>query len=269
MFTKSSRKALCFSLTVVMVIGICLFFASTLVRSTLCSPSYMNHFLSSGQVTEYCDDVFEQRIALLSENSQIPVRVFNASGNAGGYSETVIEKFYNGSDTSMFTKDRITIYENLIIEFLDGNGEKYDKELVHNTAVEAAEIYADCYGVRNIEPLRQFINDTISCYGKISSAGLIIILISFLLIISMFDNKKKALIYFSSAFSAAGLSFVLIGVLCLIFGIGKGGTITPTVYSDAIFKSINVMLVSQVVIGLVFVTASTITTLKLSREIKS
>lgn len=266
MFTKSSRKTLCFFLTFLMVVGICLFSAATLVRATLCSPRYMNRFMSSAKITEYCDDVFEQRIALLSENSGIPVRVFDASENVGGYSETVVERFYKGNDTSMLTKDRVTVYENLIVEFLDGNGEKYDAELVHNTAVKAANIYADCYGVKNVDAFRQFVRETNGSYGKLSSAGLVMVLVSFLLMISMFNNKKKALRYFSSAFTSAGLSFIFIGIACLIFGIGKGGVITPVVYSDAIFKSINVMLIVQIAIGVVFTAISTVFSLRLSNS---
>lgn len=268
MFTKSSRKSLCFFLTFLMVVGISLFFASTFVRATLCSPKYMERFLTSSEITQYCDDVFEQRIALLSENSQIPVRVFAASDNIGGYSETIVDKFYNGSDTSMLTKDKINVYESLIIEFLDGNGETYDDELVHNTAVKAAEIYADCYGVQNIEPLRQFVNDTISYYGKLSSAGLVIVLISFLLMLALFNNKKKAFMYFSSALSATGLSFIFVGLICLIFGVGKGGVITPAVYSDAIFKSINVMLIALVLIGAVLTVLSTMAALRLNKQLR-
>lgn len=269
MFTKSSRKTLCFFLTFLMVIGICLFASSTLVRSTICSPKYMGRFLSSNQITEYCDNAFEQRIALLAENSGIPVRVFDASENVGSYTETVVERFYRGSDTSMLTKDKIDVYEKLIIEFLDGNDETYDRDLVHNTAVQAAEIYADCYGVQNIDSFRQFVNDTKNYYGKLSSSGLILVLTSFLLIISMFDNKKKAFMYFLSAFSAAGLSLVFIGIACLIFGIGKGGVITPEVYCDAIFKSINVMLIINILLGAILVAFSTMFSLKLNEKLSS
>lgn len=91
MFTKSSRRILCFFLTILMVVGICLFSATTIVRATLCSPVYMEKFLSSSKITAYNDDAFKQKISLLSENSGIPVRVFEASDNVGGYSETVVE----------------------------------------------------------------------------------------------------------------------------------------------------------------------------------
>lgn len=265
MFTKSSRRILCFFLTLLMVSGICLVSAATIVRITLCSPVYMDKFLSSAEITAYCDDVFEQRISLLAENSGIPVRVFDASKNAGGYSETVVERFYKKNDTTMFTKDKITVYENLIIEFLEGNNEKYDASLVHNTALKAAAIYADCYGIKNTEAFSEFVNNTISSYGKLSSAGLVIILIPFLLILSLHENKKKTQKYFSSAFAAAGLSFIFISIGCLIFKVGKGAVIAPSVYNDAIFKSINVMFLMQTAIGLVLTAVSTIASLKSNR----
>lgn len=268
MFTKSSRRVLCFFLTFLMVVGISLFSAATIVRATLCSPIYMSKFLSSSKITDYNDEAFKQKIALLSENSGIPVRVFEASDNVGGYSETVVERFYNGNDTTMYTKNKITVYESLIIEFLDGNGEKYDAELVHNTAVEAAKIYADCYGVKNVGLLKEFVDSVIGSYGKLASAGLVITLVSFLLILSLFENKKKTHRYYLSAVTASGLSFILTGIICLISGVGQGAVITPSVYSDAIFKSINVMFIISIVVGLAFVIPSTIAALKSSRLIK-
>ncbi len=268
MFTKSSRRILCFFLTILMVVGICLFLGTTIVRATLCSPVYMEKFLSSSKITTYNDDAFKQKISLLSENSGIPVRVFEASDNVGGYSETVVERFYNGNDTTMLTKNKITVYENLIIEFLEGNNESYDSAFVHNTAIKAAEIYAECYGVKNTEFFKEFIDNTVSSYGKLVSLGLVIVLISFLLILSLFDNKKKSYRYYLSAFTAAGLSFVFTGAICLILGIGKGAVITPSVYSDAIFKSINVMFLIHIAVGLVVVVFSTIAALKSNKLIK-
>lgn len=268
MFTKSSRRILCFFLTFLMVVGICLFSSATIVRATLCSPVYMDKFLSSSKITDYNNENFMQKISLLSENSGIPVRVFEASDNVGGYSETVVERFYNGNDTTMLTKNKITVYEKLIVEFLEGNDEKYDAEFVHNTAVKAAEIYADCYGVKNTEFFKEFIDNTISSYGKLSSAGLVIVLVSFLMILSLFDNKKKSYRYYLSAFTAAGLALVFTAAVCLILGIGKGAVITPSVYSDAIFKSINVVFLIQIAEGLVFVVLSTIASLKSNRLIK-
>lgn len=268
MFTKSSRRILCFFLTFLMVVGICLFSAATIVRATLCSPVYMDKFLSASKITDYNNENFKQKISLLSENSGIPVRVFEASDNVGGYSETVVERFYKGNDTSMLTKNKITVYEKLIIEFLEGNEEKYDEAFVHNTAIRAAEIYAECYGIKDIAYFKEFIDNTVNSYGKLASAGLVIILISFLLILVMFENNKKAYKNYLSAFTAAGLSFVFTGVICLIAGVGKGAAISPSVYSDAIFKSINFMFLIQIAVGLVLVVLSTISLLKLNRLIK-
>ena len=269
MLTKSSRRILCFFLTLLMTIGICLLSAATIVRATLCSPVYMDRFLSSPEVKAYCDDIFEQRISLLAENSGIPVRVFEASNNVGGYEETVVERFYNNNDTTMFTKNKISVYENLIIEFLEGNNEKYDASLVHNTALSAAEIYADSYGVKNTEAFREFIDNTINSYGRLSSSGLAVMLISFLLILSLHDNKKKTKKYFSSAFTSAGLSFIFTGIACLIFKVGKGAVITPDIYNDAVFKSINFMFLIQIAAGVIIVTTSTIFSLKSNKLIRN
>ena len=64
------------------------------------------------------------------------------------------------------------------------------------------------------------------------------------------------------------MSFVFTGAICLILGIGKGAVITPSVYSDAIFKSINVMFLIHLAVGLVVVVFSTIAALKSNKLIK-
>lgn len=269
MSTKSSRKALCFLLALMMVVGSVLFLSSTVIRGTLCSQRYMEYFVSSRKVSAYCNDVYAQRIAVLADNSGIPTRVFEGVEGIAGYNETVVSRFFTGSDTTVFTQDRIDSYEKLIKEYLDGNEIVYSEENVHNTAVEAAKIYADSFGIKNTDTFKDFVDRVDFLYGKLSSAGITITLVGIVLIFILFTEKKKARIYYSSAFAATGLSCVFIGVFSLIFGIGKGGVITPSVYEKALFSAINGMFLIFIAIGVIITAVSVINSLKLHKLTKS
>lgn len=267
MFTNSSRKLLCFLLSLFMVAGICAFTGSTLVRSTLCYQSYMEIFVTSGKVSRYCDNAYNERIAILAENSSIPIRVFDATDNVSGYSETVAGRFYSGSDTTVFTLDKIETYEKLFKEYLDGNDIIYDDEAVHNTAVKAAEIYADSYGMKDTSALKVFVDNAVAEYGRISSIALAVAVISAALIFVMYTDSKKTVKYYTSAFSAAGLSFISVGVISLAVSLGKGSVITPDVYRDAIFSAISVMFVILILLGVVVTAVSTFIALKQNKLI--
>lgn len=268
MFTKSSRKLVCFLLSLLMVFGLCVFSGVTLVRATLCNQNYMDLFMSSKKVVHYCDNAYNERIALLAENSAIPIRVFEATKNVSGYSETVASRFYSGSDTTIFTQDKIDTYEKLIKEYLDGNDMRYDEGQVHNTAVKAAEIYADSYGMKNLSVFKDFVDKVINGYGRISSIGLAVVLIAAALIFIMYSDSKKTVKYYISAFSATGLSFIFIGICAWLASVGKGAAITPEIYSKAIFSSVNCMLAILIFTGIVVTAFSTIAALRQNKLTK-
>lgn len=268
MFYKSSRKLLCFLLTALMVVGICIFEGATLVRSTLCNQNYMQMFFNTERLDEYCNDVYADQIGVLCENSGIPSRVFEASEDTEGYSESAVTKFFNGSDTQLMTRDRINIYENLIKEYLDGNSISYDSALVHNTAVRAAEIYADSYGLKNVGTFRSFVSSTTAMYGQLSSAGAMIMLVPALLIYIIFTDKKEVKRHYLSAVSASGLTFVLVGILSLIFSVGKGAVITPEIYQVLTMRAISVMFLLLVLEGVLVCAVSTVLLLRIHKLTK-
>ncbi len=272
MFTKSSRNALCFLLSFIMAVSVCAFIGSTAVKVTLCSQNYLEHFLSTQKIEDYSTEIYNQRIAVLSDNSGIPLRVFEVVENIDGYEETVVSRFFSDGDTTIFTKDRIETYEKLIKEYLDGNEISYEEEDVYNTAVEAAKIYSDSYGVKNVGAFKSFIEKINDVYAKVSSIALIVFLIAAVFLFILFNDKKKTIAYYAGAFSAAGISCVLISLLSLIFGIGKGGKITPEIYQDAIFSAINCMFLILILIGVIITAISTVSSLryhKLTKKTKN
>ena len=246
---NNSRKLLCFILTMIMATGIFVFLLSVVVRTTICNQAYVENFFCTSKITAYCDEVYNQRISLLAENSDIPLQVFEANDNHEGYNNTVIQRFFEGSDTTIFTRDKINTYEKLIKEYLDGNEFSYDNDAVHYTAVKAAEIYADSYGLKNVDAFKHLIDDFIACFDRVSSIALALVLYSSILLSVLYTNKKKVLKYFSSAFVSAGAGMVLSALLALVFGLGKGAQISPDIYQNAIFNSISVMFFIVMVSG--------------------
>lgn len=262
MFNVSSRKKLSFFLTVLMVIGICAFVLSTLFRITVCSQGYMEYFLDTDKVTSYCTDVYNQRMAVLSENSGIPIRVFEATENIDGYSESSVSRFYSGSDTSVFTKDKINTYEALIKEYLQGNNISYDEVLIRNTAIKAAEIYADCFGLKNTQTLKVFVDRAIAQYPHIASVGMFVVLVAVILLYFLYSDKKEAIGYYLAAGTSSGVSLVIIGLISLFSGIGKSAVITPAVYGNAIRFAMNTGFVILMLSGFVLTVLSVVLSLR-------
>lgn len=254
----TSRKLLCALLSAVITMGAVLFISSTLVNTTICSHSYMSKFVETSRINSYCHDIYNQRIELLAENSNIPIRVFEIAQEVDGYSESAIDRFFNGSDTTIYTNERIDTYEAMIKEYLDGNNISYNETAVRNTAVKAAEIYSDSFGLKNIDSLRLFVNNAKASYGRLSSFGLMMIFVPVLLIFALFKTKKKAVDYYLTSAAATGITMIFVSAVCLIAGIGKHIRITPIVYQDALFTAINVMLAAALVLG-VIITAVSIT----------
>jgi formate-dependent nitrite reductase membrane component NrfD len=94
-------------------------------------------------------------------------------------------------------------------------------------------------------------------------------LVAGLLIYSLYSEKKKCRKYFASSFTATGVSCVLIGLISLIARVGKGASITPVVYQNAIYHAITVMFVVVIFIGIVFTAISVILSLRINHLTKS
>lgn len=262
MLRISSRRILCFLLTILMVIGACTFILSTVIKVTICNKMYMEHFLDTDKISAYCSEIYAERIAALAQNSGIPEDVFEAAAGLDGYSESTVSRFYSGSNTTLFTKDKINAFEKMIKEYLDGNGIAYDDTLVRNTAVKAAEIYSDSFGLKNTQVLKAFIDRINLQYPHISTTGMLAALIGVLLIYVIFNDKKKTLAYYYGALAATGFTLMLVGTTAIVAGIGRSAVITPIVYGDAIFSAVSIMLVLTTAIGVLITIASIVMLLR-------
>lgn len=262
MFSINSRKLLCFLLTLLITLGSVIAIFSLVTRATICNQLYVEKFICSGDVRAYCDNVYNQRIAILSDNSGIPVQVFEVSKDNGGYDNSVVKRFFDGSDTTVFTQDKINTFEKMIKEYLDGNEYSYDDEAIHNTAVKAAQIYSECYGLKDVGDYKTLIDTLTSLFNKTTSAGLCMAVIGFVLISIMHTEKRKALKYYLSSFVSSGLTLVLASALSIIFGVSKLAQITPVIYQTALRDAVTTLLLICIVIGVLFILVSQVLLLR-------
>ncbi|MCM1114061.1 MAG: hypothetical protein NC397_01035 [Clostridium sp.] len=249
-----SRNILCFFLSLIIAAGASLFVGSVLVN-IVCSNGYMSLFFNASDVNEYCDKVYSDRIAVLADNSNIPVNVFERAEGMVNNNENAVDRFFSNSDTSLYLNERIQAYEELCKEYLVGNEIKFDEAAVHNTAVKAAEIYAESYGIQNADALKDFVSSINEDAAKVSSNGLVMILAATLVILFLFNDKKKSLRYFSSAITAAGITCIIVG-LAGKFIILKNVEIAPVVYGTALDKAIGVMCFLFILVGVVMTALS-------------
>ncbi len=251
MSLKKTRKILCLIFAAVMVAGNVLCFGSVLIKGTLCSPDYLKLTFLTKRVEEQCKQNFNDRIQILSLESSIPVRVFETEIKLDDeMGADAVERLFNSLDTSLYTSARIELFEELCTEYLEGNNIKYNKQQVHNTAVKAAEIYADSYGIDNIESMKAFVKETQTKYSRYASIGILLVVISIIAFFSLFSKNKDAFMAMLMGYIATGITFMLTSITALITGIGQSPKIYPSFYADAAANSVRFVFVISLLLGL-------------------
>lgn len=234
MSLKSTRKILSVILVIIIAAGGCLLTGTVLLKLTVCSESYIQRHFTSDKVMAQCNENFEARIEALAERSGIPVRAFEAvSGFEEITSDSPVRRLFGGHDTSLYTQETVEKFEQLCTEYLEGNSIEYDKGLVHNTADEAARIYADCYGLKNTDEMSGFINRVNSSYQNWICFGVIMIVAPIALLFVLYKKTYDVMLLIFSAFTAQGAALVMCGALGLITGLGQSPGIYPHMYTLA------------------------------------
>lgn len=258
MSLTKSRKILSVILSVLIAFGGVLCYSAFLIKSTLCSEAYMLKTFSSDALYTQCKNNFTDRTTAIEDKSGIPARVFETIlDNRHPAGKTAVQRIFTDNNATLYDEDLVEEFEELCIEYLQGNSLKYDKKMIHNTALYAAEIYSDCFGIHNYGSILSFISSTNAQYGKYISTGLLILTVSMALLFILFTNKKdyiRRTIY--SGFTTTGLSLFLIGICALIFGIAKKPMIRPYLYADALAKSVNITFVITIVVGVLITVAA-------------
>lgn len=235
MSLTKSRKVLSFILSLLMAAGALMFFSSQTISQLMINENIAARFLASDSVNNACLENFKDRIKAVEEASGIPSRVFETVLNNNTPSvESSVRNIFSGSDTYNYNDDLVSRFEDLCIEYLDGNNMDYDKTQVHNTALYAAQVYSDCFSIKNSSQISAFAADVKDNHAKFASAGLLIVVVCVLLITVLFSQKNDRGRALASSFSAVGASVFLTGAVGAIVSIAFDTGITPQIYAGAL-----------------------------------
>ncbi len=256
MLLKSSRKVLCFIFTLIIVAGNFLFIGSLVARYTIASGEYINIFLGSDKVLGECDENFKKGIESVAEESLIPSRVFEAIlSDETLFNENAVQRLFSNGNASFYSEDIIEKFESLCIEYLNGNEISYNKAAIHNTALKAAAVFSDSYGIKNAKAFEWIIDSVTANSPKYSSTGilLVVLAVAFILLI---QGKKKAKSYCAYAFAASGISLALTGIVGAFVGTAGLINITPHIYGNMINMSFRFAYIILFVTGVMIAAAA-------------
>lgn len=248
---RKSRKIICVLLTFIMAVGALISVGTAVFKYTVCRNAYMEMFLLSDNMIQQCDDSYNSALEALEEETGIPAEVYQTANDKFILTETAVSRMFSNQNASMYSNDKIEIYEKLCREYLDGNKISYDSTAIHNAAEKAAEIYSDCYGISNSESLYLFINNVQQHGTGVIALGMLFIMLPIAAILILFKKKERLLTQFFASVSCSGFSLVLFGIVGLVAGIGKGIMITPGIYAKAFENAIMLDFVFIIIVGAV------------------
>lgn len=252
MSMKSTRKILSVILIVIIAAGSSIFSGTLALKVTICNQAYMQRYLNSDEVKAQCMEAFDSRIDALAQRSGIPSRAFEAVRNFDEItSDSPVRRLFNGHDTTLYTNATIERFENLCLEYLEGNSIEYDETLVHNTAEEAARIYADCFGMKNTQELAEFINHVNDGYRAYFSISFLMIVASVVMLFLLYKKVNEIFTVFLSAFTAQGIALFFTSAAALISKFGRSLLIYPQIYADAVNDAVNGMFIMVMIFGFV------------------
>lgn len=254
MTLKQSRNLLSLLMTVVFVIGGCVFTCAMAGHYTLAHPKYISVHISRYAASQ-CRSNFEDRIAALEKRSGIPARVFAAELTDDMISEAIVSRLFSGDDTSLYTNSKIEQFENYIREYLDGNSVKYKEEYIRNTAVEAAKIYSECFGLKNSEAISETISKINSGYRQYASTALLIMVLSVAVQIILFGSIKKSFERVMSSITAYGMTVMLISVIGVVLRLGQHVGVLPAAYATVIHTMVRNVFILSLIGGFVVTAA--------------
>lgn len=250
MSLKAARNFLSFLLCVIIVMGGMVSVSEVVAHYTICSPRYARHQLSA-DIIQQNKKSFEERIDALEAKSGIPARVFTAVYNVDTLNNAIVDSVYAGKDTTLYSIERIDEFEKYCKEYLDGNEIKYNDEYVHQTAIEAARIYSECFGIDNAEAIYSVVERINAQYQTNLSFGLMLMVLAGVMLIVLFSKGKDVIKRVFAALSSLGFALAFGSVGCLIAGIGQHALVYPSVYENVINRSVTGAFVICIAIGFV------------------
>lgn len=250
MSLRKTRKALSVLLAVIIVIGGNLFFGAQLIRHTLCSENYLKDVALSESFVDECEKNFSAYTKVLSAQSGIPAQVFEVAVEKDRIDANILHSLFSSND-SVYSEDMTEKFEELCLEYLHGNNIEYDENMLKNTAEAAAAAYENCFDISNMQSAKAFNDKVDKEYGKYTSIGLLLIVVSVFLLFILFKKKSDFAKAVYTGFTALGASMIFIGLAGLIFNVGGSPLLAPALYADALSRAVDGTFIVTLVFGVV------------------
>lgn len=262
-----TRKILSFLFTIFFVLGMLMIFGTFIADNTLGRAGYMSKFILSQSVTKELDENFERRIGALSKECGIPSDVFITAKDDFASSDNVVNRFYRGYETAIYSTEKVETVKNYCKEYLSASNIKYTKGQLDSIAEKAVVIYDESYGLKNTQDAYEYIEGLHSMSNKVYSSALIFVVGSAIGMLALYTKKVEVHKALMSQFNATGFTFVLVSLVCLIGGVGTHANVTPTVYAHAINNAVRADFILLLIIGLIFTAVSVYFTPKVFNKI--
>lgn len=255
MSLRKTRKVLSVLLAVIIVIGGNLFFGAEIVRYTLGSENYLEDIALSASFVDECEKNFSEYTEVLSAQSGIPAQVFEVTVEKERIHANILHSLFN-SNGSVYSEDMTVKFEEQCLEYLNGNNIEYDEAMLKSIAEAAADAYENCFGISDMQGAKAFIDQVTREYGKYTSIGLLLIVVSVFLLFILFKKKSDFAKAVYSALTALGVSMLFIGLAGLIFNVGGSPMLAPKLYADALARAVDGAFIVALAFGAVITALS-------------
>ena len=270
MSLSKSRKIMCFFLTLLIAAGSIFFFATAITKSTVLSQRYMNYIFDKCNVNEQCEKAFKQQITVLEAQSGVPARVFDAVYKTNDISNSsALTRLYSGDTPDLYSENQIEQFESLCKEYLEGNNMQYDKALIHNTAVKAAQAYSDCFGLTNTDSIANFISTVNNNYLHFLSIGALLVALPIILLLILFRRSREIMFNIFASFTLSGLTFTVSGIASLIAKVAQNLNISPQIYQVAFASAARGACIVSIILGVLLTAISVFANVKITKSLDS
>ena len=233
---SATRKILVVIFSVIIAFSTAITISALITNSTIASDSYIVKNMVTSAVTAECEAQLSAKYTVLEAQSGIPKTVFETVKNEYPISDSLTKAFQNvsGSESSeLYTDDLVDYFDTLCTEYLDGNSMKYQKEYIHNTSEKAAEIFSETVGVRNLQTLRDRVNEVKDFTLTLIVIAMLSAIVAGLTMSFTFSNKQRAYVCILSGISGGAAGTALGALICRLIHPFASFIILPEIYKSA------------------------------------
>ena len=251
---KSTRKILSVILAVLIAAGTAVMLAAGYISLTVSNGDYLEKHLVTEALVSECESQLERKYELLSAQTAIPSRVFLACETDYPTADSLhraVQNIFGEEDVSLYSKSRVDYFYEICTQYLSGNEIAYRDADVRNAAEEAARIYSECVGLRNVGAVKDKMTDLKSTAARTSSACALVIVVCVILLAILHNEKRKGVLYLLSGFAGGEIALLLGAMICLLTDTASRIIVTPAVYQQQIAAMIGQLFVMLAVIGAV------------------